>query len=370
MELQRGADGDQSAIDHAKQNQIATILRSIDELVAATLESNNAAIEQHTANSDDSALRSYQSKLLQDFKDMMVTVHSKVSKATHEVGLQLGPSTYADCSPVATDSQLEDLIGVETESHLNRFLGRINVNGKQSYKLRDYGTGVENFQLTIDDSPVAASPQGPQDPLVVLDTTLRNVWIVQYAYAQISKHKEDLIKEYLTTVGPNAGVSRKISREYYEDMSLTNVPSKEKLGNLLDVKRSSQNHETHDLMVVLVAMKPDGSLQYKEAVTGDEISIDQTHGINSYLILPMAEASMKKLYDIYRILRKETLEQRRAAKNKEFAAQLQVDVMDGLREHFSSIGGMEFGGTNDDVGSGGGGSKKRRRMLDDDEGRD
>ncbi|KAI4859260.1 hypothetical protein F4820DRAFT_176411 [Hypoxylon rubiginosum] len=372
MDLLRGADGHQSATDQAQQHQIGPILRSIDEFVGAILEQNNVAVQQHTANSDESSLRSYQSVLLKDFKDMMTTVQRKVSKATHEVGLKLGSNTQADRSQVVTDSplDLQDLVGVDAGSDLNRYLGRVELNGKQRYKLRDFTTGVEDFQIIVDGSPDPVLPQSPQGPLVVLLPTLRNVWVLQHAYAKLSHHKENLIKRYLADVDPGAEVSRKFLRDYYEEMSLANLPSKRKLGNLLDVKRSSYNHETHDLMLVLVFKDRDGSLQYVEPVTGNIIEGISQANDDSYLILPMVESNMKKVYDVYRSVRKATSEQRRATKDKEFAAALnaglQKDVMERLQKQFSSIGGMEFGSTNGKVGSSG---SKRRRMLDDDEGR-
>ncbi|KAI6080638.1 hypothetical protein F4821DRAFT_53271 [Hypoxylon rubiginosum] len=375
MELDPKTEGH---VDHAQPQQITAILRSIDELVKATFEANRAAMQQNASNPDDSFLRSRQSALLQSFKDMMVTVHSKVSKATHEVEMQLGPVAHADRSHIVTDSQLDDLTGIDAGSEPNQYLGRTDLNGKPSYKLRDFAAGVEDFQLVVDDSSVAAPL--PEGPLVVLQATQRNVWVLQHAYATISKHKENLIKKYLDTIKPEAGVSRKFAREYYEEPGLINLPTKKKLGNLLDVKRTSSNHETHDLTLVLVSLdRATGNLQYVEPVTGVKISIDRSNGSNQYLILPMTEASMKKLYDAYRWTRNATSDLRREEREREFAAKqngdLQGDIMDGLQKQLNSIGGkengwvfgMKTGKTNDDVTSSG---KKRRRMLDDDEGRD
>ncbi|KAI0179057.1 hypothetical protein GGR52DRAFT_534632 [Hypoxylon sp. FL1284] len=372
MELQSGADdGRQSvvAFTQTQQHHIEAILRSIDEVTQATLESNKAAVQQNAASPDDPSLRSCQSALLRDFKDMMTTVHSNVSKATHEVESQLGPKAHADRSHVVTDSQLNDLVGVDTSSDPNRHLGYVDIRGKQSYKLRDFAAGTD-IQLAIDDNdnPGASSLQDNHDSVVVLRPTLRNVWVIQHAYAKISKHKEGLIKQYLAIVRPEAGVSHKFLREYYEDIGLANLPSKKKLGNLLDVARSSYNHETHDLTLILAFMDHDGIVKCVEPVTGDVINIEQSKDSRTYLILPMVEASLKKLYDVYRSVRIATSELRRADKNNPFAVQLRTDqtqaadIMEGLEKQFGSIGGMDL--SSSDVSSDKR-NTKRRRPLDD-----
>ncbi|KAI1764707.1 hypothetical protein GGR53DRAFT_520147 [Hypoxylon sp. FL1150] len=379
MDVKLEDESQQPAKDHAQPQQVAAILRSIDELVEATLESNKAAVELHTtANSDDASLRSHQSALLQGFKDLMVTIHSKVSKATHDVEMKLGP---ADRSHVVTDSLLQDLVEVDAGSKPNQYLGRIDLNGKPSYKLREFEAGVEDFQLAVDDGSVVGPPppQDPGSPLVVLEATQRNVWVLQHAYAKILQHKENLIKEYLDAVDPKAGVTRRVAREYYEDLGLANLPTKKKLGNLLDVKQTSSDYATHDLTLVLVSTDRDnGSLQYVEPVSGNSIHLDRNNGNGQYLVLPVTEAGMKKLYDAYRWARKATSDQRRTESEREFAAKqnpdLQGDVMDGLQKQLSFIGGQELGWVlgmdpGHAKGDGGGSSKKRRRMLDDDEGR-
>ncbi|KAI0106833.1 hypothetical protein F4814DRAFT_71371 [Daldinia grandis] len=328
------------------QPQLEVILQGIGKLVEAALSSNNAIVQDHVVKSDSTLLRSRQSELLKEFKDMMLAVQNKASKAIYEVETKLG--------------SLEDLPGVDPGSELNRLLGCTLLSRRPSYKLRDSVDGMSRPQLVTYDEASPKLPQSFGDPIVALQPTLRNVWVVQHAYAKLLNHKEALVQQYLAAADESAVVSRKISREYYEDLSLGQLPSKNKMGNLLDVKHSSYNHATHDLQIVLVFKELDGSLKYVEAVKGDPVSIGNDEEDGQYLVLPVAEASIKNLYDAYRSLRKATSEQRRATKDKEFAAKLPVDEMDELQKQFSSTGSGLLAETN--VSS----TRKRRRMVDDD----
>ncbi|KAI1414188.1 hypothetical protein F5Y13DRAFT_23056 [Hypoxylon sp. FL1857] len=349
MEQLQNTGVDQS-VDEAQPPQLEIILQSIDELM-------NSAILQHATSSDDTSLRS-RHLALEKFKEMMVTVQRKAAKATHEVETKLGLISQRGMSLIVDDASLEDLVGVSLASNLNRLLGRMLSAGKQSYKLRDFSTGATSPQLVIDGDAAASFPMNPENATVVLQPTLRNVWVIQHAYAKLLNHKEHLIKQYLEEADPSVLLSRKFSREYYEELGLANLPSKNKLGNLLDVKSSSHHHANHDMMIVLVFMDFNGNHQYVEAVTGDSVDMSPNSQNNSYLILPVTEASVKKLYDAYRSLRKATSEQRRAAKDKEFAANLPVDAMDELQNFF------KFGGSGEPSQTSG---NKKRRMLDDNE---
>ncbi|KAI2467595.1 hypothetical protein F4781DRAFT_401449 [Annulohypoxylon bovei var. microspora] len=358
MELSQNIDVDQPT-DTDEPHQLGLILQNIDELTKETLLLNETIVQQHDTNSDDTSFHSRQSALLEKFKDIMIAVQRKTSKAVHEVEIKLGPNSQPGLSHDIGDALLETLVGVSLESEPNRVLGQILLGGKQSYKLRNIVTSIPSPHMLVDDDTTALPPMNPGDPFVVLQPTLRNVWVVQHAYARLQNHKEKLIKEYLASADPSLGLSRKFAREYYEVLSLANLPSKNKCGNLLDVKRSSYNQATHDMMIVLLFLNPDGSPRYVEAVTEDDVNPDGEVDKSSYLVLPVAEASIKKLYDTYRSLRKATSEQRRAAKDKEFAAQLPMDAMDELEKQFN------FGGSENSDRPNGGSSKKRRRMLDD-----
>ncbi|KAL7620132.1 hypothetical protein AAE478_009125 [Parahypoxylon ruwenzoriense] len=353
----------QDADEWAQPRRLGIILQNIDELVEAIIASNDSAVRQHAASSDDSLLRAHQSSLLKGFKDTMVSIQSKAAKAIHEVESKIALPTQTGHSQAIASTSLDDLPGFSPGNELNRVLGRqAHTNGKYSYKLRDFAATTSDIQLIAEDGG-AAPIQQDEGPVVMLQPTLRNVWVIQHAHAKLLNHKESLIKQYLALADLDAGTSRKFSREYYEDLSLANLPSKNKLGNLLDVKRSSFNNTAHDLTIILIFKAPDGRLEYVEAVTGDTVSTDANHDSTSYLALPANEASIKKLYDVYRSLRKGTSEQRRASKDKEFAAKLPVDAMDELEKQFSFAGGGQPEGT-------AASSRKRRRMLEDDEGRD
>ncbi|OTA94955.1 hypothetical protein M434DRAFT_235861 [Hypoxylon sp. CO27-5] len=332
--------------------QLAVILQSIDELV-------NDIILQYTNNGGENSVRSRQSAL-KSFKEMMITVQRKTSKATHEVEAKLGPSSQLGHGLV-TDAPLEDLIGVSPESELNRVLRRMPLGDKLSYKLRTLPTSPASPQLITEEDTAASLSLNPEEPVVVLQPTLRNVWVVQHAYMKLVNYKENLIKQYLAAVDPGVALSRKFVREYYEDLSLANLPSKNKLGNLLDIKRSSYNNANHDMMIVLVFTNSDFSYRYIEAVTGNSVDVDTQDENTPYLVLPASEASIKKLYDVYRSLRKATSEQRRATKDKLFAANLPTDAMDELQKQFN------FGSSGEPTETNGSGSKKRRRMLEDNE---
>ncbi|KAI0881362.1 uncharacterized protein GGS22DRAFT_74017 [Annulohypoxylon maeteangense] len=354
---QNGKEGKPAEADQPYQLQ--QILRHIDELTEETLSLNNTIVQsQHAAVPDDSSAKS-QSELLGKFKDLMVAIQSKTSKAVHEVETKLRPNFQTANSHDIADASLEPLVGVGAESELNRILGRALLGSKQSYKLRNHMTGIPSPHLIVNDDTTTLPAMNPGDPFVILQPTLRNVWVVQHAYARLQKYKEKLIREYLASTDPSIGSSRKFTREYYEDLSLANLPSKNKLGNLLDVKRSSYNETTHDMIVILLFLNSDGSPQYVEAVTEENVIPDGELDKSSYLVLPVAEASIKKLYDTYRSLRKTTSWQRRAVKDKEFAASLPVDAMDELEKQF------ENGSSETPDQENGGNRKKRRRMLDD-----
>ncbi|KAI1440994.1 hypothetical protein F5Y02DRAFT_319440 [Annulohypoxylon stygium] len=299
------------------------------------------------------------SQLLETFKDAMTTIQRKTSKALHEVETKLGPNSQFGSSHEIANAPLEDLAGVNVESEANRMLGQVRSGGKPSYKLRNHLASDPSPRLIVDNDATAPQATNPEDIFVVLQPTLRNVWVVQHAYARLQNHKEQLIKEYIASVDPGTALSRKFAREYYEDLGLANLPSKNKLGNLLDVKCSSHNQETHDMMIVLRVQNPDGSARNVEVVT--EADVNPTGEVDGgpYVVFPVAEASIKMLYDTYKALRKATSEQRRAARDKEFAASLPVDAMDELEKQFN-IGSSEKPDQAD-----GNHSKKRRRMLDD-----
>ncbi|KAI0010319.1 hypothetical protein F4779DRAFT_578417 [Xylariaceae sp. FL0662B] len=343
----------QAGLEQAKPPQIGVICRNIDELVEAVLASTNPTSQQHITHPDDASLRLHQAATLKTFKELMVEIQSKAAKAIHEVEMKFAQ----------TDVPLQDLPGIEPGGELNRILGCTQLSGKQGYKLRDFNARlpasiVVPKLITGDDA--TQLPHG-ESHVVVLKPTLRNVWVIQHAYAKLMNYKENLVKQYLSSANLEAGASRKFSREYYEDLGLANLPSKNKLGNLLDVSRLSYNHAAHDIMIILVYLTSDGGLQYVEAVTGNIVNMDAGSS-DSYLVLPMSEASIKKLYDVYRSLRKATSEQRRASRDKEFAAKMPVDEVDELQKQFNFTGGEDTGGSM--------GGKKRRRMLEDDDGRD
>ncbi|KAI0380333.1 hypothetical protein F5Y04DRAFT_103482 [Hypomontagnella monticulosa] len=358
------ADGNiQTGGDQAQPEQIRAIFRNVDELVEAVLASNDALKQQNAVASDSPSLRPRQSALLKEFRDLMIAIQSKTSKAICEVETVLKPELQAELGSAIGDASLEDLAGVSQRSEVNRLLGCLSSSSKPSYKLRNFTANTPIPQLIIaDDDGATVLPHDSEGPIVVLQPTLRNVWVVQHAYARLVTHKTDLIKQYLAAVDPSVGVNKKYLREYYEDPGLANLPSKSKLGNLLDVKMSSQNHATHDMMIILVFTDINGNSEYVEAVGGDAITIDYTKEYSPYLILPATEGSIRMLYDTYRSLRKVTADKRRATKDKEFAATLPIDAMAALEAQFSfaeneKLGGKESTNT----------KKKRRRMLDDDE---
>ncbi|KAK7748247.1 hypothetical protein SLS62_008799 [Diatrype stigma] len=410
--------------------QITLILQSIDQLVNAVLSSNgtvsqglSSSLGSGTENYDASFRPVHQANALKTFRDWMIEVQRKASKAMHEVETKLGPEVQAlgqsHRHSIATDAPLQDLPGVDPNTELNRALGRTELNGKQSFKLRDIVTSrlpssiIMSPQVVVADDGAAVLPPShygtssgeDKSHMVVLQPTLRNVWVLQHAYAKLLNYKEGLIMQYFASaIEPTSGppMSRKFAREYYEVPSLANLPSKDKLGNLLDVRSSTyHSNATGDIMLVLV-MPPDGngdgSPTFVEAVTGDTIIVDQdvnvdvdvdvdnTHGDKSgsaHLILPVTEASIRMLYDAYRALRGATSAQRRASKDRAFAATLPVDEVDELEKQFN------FGGASasasacacasvNGVGGSGPGSgpgentmgRKRRRMLEDEDGRD
>ncbi|KAI5857385.1 hypothetical protein GGS23DRAFT_587835 [Durotheca rogersii] len=337
--------------------QIAIILRNIDELVENSLALNENARARYAGN--DADLRDHQSSLLGAFRELMVAVQSKTAKAIHEVETKIGHPAHASIAPTAVS--LNNLPGVDPASDLNRLLGcQAHPSGKVSYKLREFATDLADIELVVE-SDGTAPGLSHRGPAAVLQPTLRNVWVIQHAFIKMLKHKEELVKNYLDGADLKAGTSRKYLREYYEDLSLANLPWKSKLGNLLDVKRSSFEITAHDLTVVLAVPAP-GGLKYVEAVTGNVLSEKVKDDRTSHLVLPVTEASMKKLYDTYRSLRKGTSSQRRATKDKDFAATQPVDAVAELEKMFNFSGREPF-----DVVSGG---NKRRRLLDDDGGRE
>ncbi|KAI1206989.1 uncharacterized protein F4807DRAFT_210504 [Annulohypoxylon truncatum] len=342
-----------------EDQSVQEILRKIDDIVEGTFRMNDVIAQSQgvvafAGNSVDS-----QSALLDMFKDVMIAIQRKASKAVHEVEMKLGPNLQLKNSHDIAEASLEDLVGVNPKSQSNQLLGRALLGGKQSYKLRDHISINPSLRLFVDDDTAGLSQANPQDPFVILQPTLRNVWVVQHAYARLQNYKERLIREYQASVDPSLGSSRKFAREYYEDLSLANLPSKNKLGNLLDVKRSPDNQATHDMMIALLFTTLEGDPRFVEAVTEEDVGLNGEDDGSSYLVIPVAEASIKMLYDTYKSLRKATSEQRRAAKDKVFAANLPVDAVDELEKQFN-IGGSE----NSDQ-TGGGNSKKRRRMLED-----
>ncbi|KAK6949668.1 hypothetical protein Daesc_009751 [Daldinia eschscholtzii] len=329
------------------QPQLEIILRGIGGLVEVAFESNDAIVQNDAIKSDTVLLRTQQSELLKEFEDMILAVQKRASKAVYEVKTRLG--------------LLEDLPGVIAGGELNSLLGCTLLGRRPSYKLRDAVDALPCPQLVTYDETNPMPPENLRDAIVTLQPTLRNVWVVQHAYAKLLNYKEILIQRYLAAADESALKSRKVSREYYEDLSLAKLPSKNKLGNLLDVKYSSYNHATHDLQIALVFREPNGSLRYIEAVKGDPVDIESNEN-GQYLALPATETSLRNLYDAYRSLRKATSEQRRATKDKEFASKLPVDEMDELQRQFSSAGAGLVDKTKNSK------TRKRRRTLDDDGG--
>ncbi|KAI8964650.1 hypothetical protein F5Y11DRAFT_315581 [Daldinia sp. FL1419] len=327
------------------QPQLEAILHIIGELVEVARESNSEIMQECAVGLDGTLLRTRQSELLKEFKGTMLAVQNMASKAVYEVETNLG--------------SLENLPGVNSESEINRLLGCTLLGRRPSYKIRDSMSGIPSPELATYDEAISMSSSNFGRPIVALQPTLRNVWVIQHAYTKLLNYKETLIQRYLAAADQSAVASRRISREYYEDLGLGKLPSKNKLGNLLDVKYSSYNHATHDLQIVLVFKEQDGTLKYVEAVKGDQVDVGSGEEHSQYLILPVTEASIKNLYDAYRSLRKATSEQRRATKDKEFAAKLPVDEMDELQRQFSSA----QSGLLDEVNISN--TRKRRRMAGD-----
>ncbi|KAI1459851.1 hypothetical protein F4805DRAFT_472491 [Annulohypoxylon moriforme] len=340
--------------------QLQQILRNIDELTEQTLSLYDTIEQsQHATTSSDGSPKS-QSELLNVFKDMMIAIQRKTSKAVYEVETKLEVNFKLGNSYDIPDTSLVELAGIDPESEWNRVLGRKFLDDKQCYKLR-YRADVPSPRLIVDGDTTALPPVNPEYPCVVLQPTLRNVWVIQHAYARVLEHKEQLIEKYTWCMELNTRTTRKFAREYYEVPSLINLPSKHKLGNLLDVKCSSYNQTTHDLMVVLLFPNFEGSRRYMEPVTQEDVSRDGEFDKNSYLVLPVCEATIKMLYDTYRSLRTATSEQRRATRDKEFAANLPVDAIDELEKRLDT-------GSIENLDEENGGNRKRRRRMSDDEG--
>ena len=353
-----------TAVNQTRTPQIETIHQCIDSLVSDVLSSNGVS-QSHSDGLDDASRRAYQANALKTFRELMTDVQSKLSRAVHEVEQKFGPwVTQVRDTHAAADVALQDLTGINPDHELNRFLGRMELGGKASYKLRNFRDRLPS-SIIIPEIKVNATAQARDSErhVVSLQPTLRNVWVVRHAYVKLLNHKEDLIKRYLSVAEFAPGASRKFHRDYYEDLSLANLPSKNKLGNLLDVKSSSygNNDATGDMMIVLVSLTPESdNLVYTEAVTGDAISMENSIGVGSgHLILPVTEASIRELYDTYKSLREATSEQRRASKDKVFAATQPVDEVAELEKQFNCATGVEP--------SGGNTSRKRRRMLEDED---
>ncbi|RYP54137.1 hypothetical protein DL768_001022 [Monosporascus sp. mg162] len=345
--------------EQAQPHRIGTILRNIDELASEVISKSEAILLNNAGCLDEASVRARQS-MLETFKNLMIEVQRKASKAIHEVESKLGPSAQAGRVRAIMDAPLQDLPGLEPDDELNRVLGRAELNGKQSYKLREFlPPSLIIPELATDDGNMLF--QQREDHVVVLQPTLRNVWVIQHAYAKLLKHKEGLIKRYLDAVDPKAINGRKFSREYYEDLSLANLPSKNKLGQLLDVKSSTYGDATEGMMIFLAFPASRGGFEFIEAVTGDRAVMDNNFR-SSNLILPVTEASIRKLYDVYRSIRKATSEARRASKDKSFAATLPVNEVDELEKQFNFTGDGEASKTAT--------GRKRRRTLGDDAGRD
>lgn len=270
----------QPTIDRPPPHQLQVIRQNIDELVSAVLSSNDAAISQNQNQNqnrtggnggggggggssaeylNDASLRARQANAIKTFKDLMIEIQRKTSKAVHEVESKLGPSMQAGHANGVADALLQDLPGVAPGGELNRALARMELHGKQSYKLRDVVTAslpssVVVPQIVVADEggtamlPVLGGHEGSHH-VVVLQPTLRNVWVVQHAYAKLIHHKEGLIAQYLAAAtvadpsnggragaggarsiaaGPPPPPSRKFAREYYEVLGLANLPSKDK----------------------------------------------------------------------------------------------------------------------------------------------
>lgn len=248
--------------DRPLPHQLEVIQNNINELVSAVFSSNDAAVSAFSKSpqsvEDAAALRTHQANAIQTFRDLMIEVQRKTSKAIHEVELKLGPSAagYATNDGVTDDDALlQDLPGVKLDSELYRTLGRMELHGKQSYKLRDIVTAHLPASIIVpqiivaDDgagnamAPPYANNSGEGNHVVVLQPTLRNVWVVQHAYTKLLNYKEGLIAQYLkeviadssadpskagggSTTGPPP--SRKFAREFYEVPGLANLPSKNK----------------------------------------------------------------------------------------------------------------------------------------------
>lgn len=249
-------DSPAAAAPPAPPSQITLILQNIDQLVNAVLSSNDA-FSQNLSSSNSSgpedenaSLRAaHQTNALKTFREWMIEVQRKASKAMHEVETKLGPGVQAlgqtHHHGVATGAPLQNLPGVDPNTELNRTLGRTELNGKQSFKLRDTITSRLPSSIIISPRIVVADDGAARLPslhyatssgdgkghVVVLQPTLRNVWVLQHAYAKVLNYKEGLIMQYFASAAePISGppMSRKFAREYYEVPSLANLPSKDK----------------------------------------------------------------------------------------------------------------------------------------------
>ncbi|KAI2622362.1 hypothetical protein GGR54DRAFT_638698 [Hypoxylon sp. NC1633] len=336
MEPPQSNDGDQAVTGEPQPHQLGAILRSIDELVEATLASN-----EPVAN-EGSELSAFQwppaLKKLDEFNDMMTAVRNKVSEAMREVQAGLGVRKV-----------LKDLVSVGPMDKKNQLLSRskgVKQQSQQSFKLREFSAGITNPQLINKVDADTTSQSNFVDPFLVLKPTRRNVAVLHHAYARLLRYKEAAIKSYLASVDPRSAANRYFKRDNYENQGMLDPPTKNNYGNLLDVERSSYSKNTQDLTLVLVFKLPGHGYHCEEPVTGTVMDKQQIDDHDSYLALPATETSLKKLYDAYVSLKKAVSAPGGVAKDREFEGKLR-EVQNLLRP-------IE------------GGRKKRQLALEDD----
>ncbi|KAI1400249.1 hypothetical protein F4819DRAFT_381010 [Hypoxylon fuscum] len=335
------------AIDETEPSLISMLGGEVERLIGEVLSLNDPATLMRADDRDGG----HQSDLLQQIQGAMAMIQSQLPEETHEVETQLGPVAHASIP-------LQDLVGVNQSSELNQILGLVHLGDNHFYKLRNRVVDTTDFQLAIEDEALPNNFSSTSS-VVVLQPTLRNVWVLQHAYAKLLNHKENLIQRYLDETDRDAEESGEFSREYYEELDLANLPSKNKLGNLLDVNYSSLNDAAHEMMLVFAYVDIGGITQYAEAVTGTDINIDRNNDNDSYLILPVVEDSIKKLYDTYRTLRKATSEQRQASKDKALTAGQPVNTVEELQEKFKLNAMLQSSSTGESANQ----IAKRRRFL-------
>ncbi|ORY66604.1 uncharacterized protein BCR38DRAFT_512835 [Pseudomassariella vexata] len=260
-------------------------------------------------------------------------------------------------------ARIVPLPALDKNHPLNQNLQLYEHTGYWRYKLSQRGQ-IDNTQFSSpvicihDGSPIQSGP----NTCFLLLPTLKNVIILQHAYARFLRLKHCLIDEFLKT-SPSTSVYQlsKKSKYPYENTTLVNVSKRHRFNEMLDVlyvaTGSTVGAKKDYCTMYLITTSADGTDAYTGVMNGYQVQKSTVQETD--IALPATEATIQGLYKLY-------MELKAATARKSASGTAGTDGVAGLIQMSMDISlgnkGKETVGRVVEVAN----SRKKRKITEDD----